>query len=138
MNAADVVMQYALNRLEFPPERIIVYGWSIGGFTASWTAMNYPNVRAVILDATFDHVLPLAANVMPVSWKPLVAATIKHQLNLSVADQIVKYPGPIRLFRRSRDEIISLECVVSLSSQCFPLSPSLFSLLSPSHEANYS
>lgn len=109
MNAADVVMQYALNRLEFPPERIIVYGWSIGGFTASWTAMNYPNVRAVILDATFDHVLPLAANVMPVSWKPLVAATIKHQLNLSVADQIVKYPGPIRLFRRSRDEIISLE-----------------------------
>ena len=71
--------------------------------------MNYPNVRAVVLDATFDHVLPLAANVMPASWKPLVAATIRHELNLSVAEQIVKYPGPVVLFRRSRDEIIALE-----------------------------
>ena len=102
-------MQFALHCLNFPPERIVIYGWSIGGFTASWAAMNYPNVRAVILDATFDHVYPLAANVMPNSWKPLVSATVKHQLNLSVAEQIMRYPGPVLLFRRSRDEIISLE-----------------------------
>ena len=71
--------------------------------------MNYPNVRAVMLDATFDHVLPLASNVMPSSWKPLVVSTVKNHLNLAVAEQLVRYPGPVVLFRRTRDEVISLE-----------------------------
>jgi hypothetical protein len=39
--------------------------------------MNYPNVKAVMLDATFDHVLPLAANVMPASWNSIVTTTVK-------------------------------------------------------------
>lgn len=71
--------------------------------------MNYPNVRAVILDATFDHVFPLAANVMPSSWKSVVASTVKYELNLNVAEQLIKYPGPVLLFRRMRDEVIALE-----------------------------
>jgi len=108
-NAIDIVVQFALNKLNFPAERIILYGWSIGGFTASWAAMNYPNIRAVMLDATFDHVLPLALNVMPASWNSLVLATVHHHLNLAVAEQIVKYPGPVLLFRRTRDEVIALE-----------------------------
>ena len=183
-NAIDVVVQFALHRLNFPAERIILYGWSIGGFTgssatqlpitndrfilyllineiliiillfpscclihsdssatelrisndrfilhllinelliiillfpsrcliaASWAAMNYPNIRAVMLDATFDHVLPLALNVMPASWKSLVVATVHHHLNLAVAEQLVHYPGPVVLFRRTRDEVIALE-----------------------------
>lgn len=78
-------------------------------FTASWAAMNYPNIRALMLDATFDHVLPLAANVMPSSWKTLVVATIKNNMNLSVAEQLIRYPGPVLLFRRVRDEVIALE-----------------------------
>lgn len=108
-NAIDIVVQFALHRLNFPAERIILYGWSIGGFTASWAAMNYPNIRAVMLDATFDHVLPLALNVMPASWKSLVVATVHHHLNLAVAEQLVHYPGPVVLFRRTRDEVIALE-----------------------------
>jgi len=74
----------------------------------------------------------LAANVMPASWKSLVAVTVKNNMNLAVADQVIKYPGnnfnlfifsfilfilclsiclpgPVVLFRRTRDEIISLE-----------------------------
>lgn len=62
-----------------------------------------------MLDATFDHVLPLAANVMPSSWKSIVATTVKHNLNLNVADQLIKYSGPIVIFRRTRDEVIALE-----------------------------
>lgn len=62
-----------------------------------------------MLDATFDHVLPLATNVMPTSWKSLVATTVKHNLNLNVAEQLIKYNGPVVLFRRTRDEVIALE-----------------------------
>merc|ERR1711962_1611425 len=53
-NAVDAVMQFAILELGFSPNQIIVHGWSIGGFSASWVAMNYPDIKAVILDATFD------------------------------------------------------------------------------------
>ena len=33
---------------------------SAGGFTSSWLAMNYPGIKGLILDATFDHLEPLA------------------------------------------------------------------------------
>lgn len=46
--AADAVMQFAQERLGFKDEDIIVYGWSIGGFTATWLAMNYPNIHALV------------------------------------------------------------------------------------------
>lgn len=101
-------MQFAINSLGFPVDRIIIYGWSIGGFTASWVAMNYPEIHAVLLDATFDDVYHLAANVMPSSWKFLVDVTIGHHLNLNVAKQLIKYQGPVLIFRRVRDEVISI------------------------------
>jgi hypothetical protein len=32
-------MLFALSELRFPQENIIVFGWSIGGFTATWLGM---------------------------------------------------------------------------------------------------
>lgn len=44
----DVVMQFAINSLNFTPENIILFGWSIGGYSSSWAAMNYPDVKGVV------------------------------------------------------------------------------------------
>ena len=49
--AIDAVMQYATFRLGFPEDKIILFAWSIGGYTASFAALNYPRVKAVILGA---------------------------------------------------------------------------------------
>lgn len=46
-NAIDAVMQFAINELKFEPEDIIMFGWSIGGYTAAWAAVNYP-VKALV------------------------------------------------------------------------------------------
>lgn len=35
---------------------------------ATWAAMSYPDISAVILDASFDDLVPLALKVMPESW----------------------------------------------------------------------
>ena len=43
-NAIDAVMQYAIHKLNFQPENIIIYAWSIGGYCGTWAAMNYPEV----------------------------------------------------------------------------------------------
>lgn len=47
-SAVNTVMEFAIQRLGFPPEQIILYGWSIGGYSTSWAAAAYPSVRAVV------------------------------------------------------------------------------------------
>ncbi|XP_026736118.1 protein ABHD16A isoform X2 [Trichoplusia ni] len=106
-NAIDVVMQFAINELGFRPDDIIMFGWSIGGYTASWAAVNYP-VGALVLDATFDDLLPLAENQMPSSWSLLVKEVIRSYVDLNVAELVTKYDGPVHLIRRTEDEIICL------------------------------
>ncbi|ELR44736.1 hypothetical protein M91_04669, partial [Bos mutus] len=115
-NAMDVVVKYALHRLHFPPAHVVVYfppapvvvfGWSIGGFTATWATMTYPELGALVLDATFDDLVPLALKVMPHSWKGLVVRTVREHFNLNVAEQLCRYPGPVLLLRRTQDDVVS-------------------------------
>ena len=42
--AMDSVMQYAIHELNFEPQDIVIYAWSIGGYSGTWAAMNYPEV----------------------------------------------------------------------------------------------
>ncbi|KAM9233403.1 phosphatidylserine lipase ABHD16A isoform 4-T4 [Dugong dugon] len=106
-NAMDTVVQFAIHRLGFQPQDIVIYAWSIGGFTATWAAMSYPDVSAVILDASFDDLVPLALKVMPDSWRGLVSRTVRQHLNLNNAEQLCRYQGPVLLIRRTKDEIIT-------------------------------
>jgi len=106
-HAIDAVMQYATQRLNFPPGSIILFAWSIGGYPATFAAMNYPEAKAVILDATFDHVLPLALARMPEAVNSVIAGTVLNHANLNNAQQLLRYPGPVLLIRRTKDEMIS-------------------------------
>ncbi|KAK2710722.1 phosphatidylserine lipase ABHD16A-like [Artemia franciscana] len=105
LNAVDAVMQYALS-LGFSPQEVIVYAWSIGGFSSSWLVMNYPEINSIIVDASFDDVVHLATAVMPKPLSSLVVGTVKSYLNLNNAEQLKLYPGPVRFIRRTRDEVI--------------------------------
>uniref|UniRef100_A0A1B6EY25 Uncharacterized protein n=1 Tax=Cuerna arida TaxID=1464854 RepID=A0A1B6EY25_9HEMI len=107
-NAVDIVIQFAIGRLGFQPENIILFGWSIGGYVTSWAANTYPDIKAVMIDASFDDLLPLAIPRMPAALEPLVRRTIRYYVNLDVAAQLCQYPGPVRLFRRTEDEVICL------------------------------
>ncbi|KAG6453399.1 phosphatidylserine lipase ABHD16A isoform X2 [Manduca sexta] len=106
-NAIDAVMQYAINELRFQPEDIVLLGWSIGGYTATWAAVNYP-IRALILDATFDDLLYLAQNQMPSSWSLLVKEVIRTYVDLNIVTLLKQYDGPVQLIRRTDDEVICL------------------------------
>ncbi len=63
----------------------------------------------MILDATFDHITPLAIPKMPAVLSGVVRVAIEDNVNLDVASQILEYPGPIRLVRRTKDEMISTD-----------------------------
>ncbi|XP_012228848.1 phosphatidylserine lipase ABHD16A isoform X2 [Linepithema humile] len=107
-NAVDCIMRFAIERLNFPEERIILYGWSIGGYTATWAAMNYPSVQSLVLDATFDDVLPLAIKAMSPSLEGLVRNIIRDYFNLNIAEQLNRYNGTVLLVRRTDDEIVCI------------------------------
>jgi len=105
--AVDAVMQYAIHKLGFQPKNIALFAWSIGGYSAAWAAKTYPDVKFVILDATFDDIVPLAVTKMPASWEGLVEHSLKSYMDLNVGKQLIEYPGPVLLIKRTRDEIIS-------------------------------
>lgn len=88
LSAADAVMQFATKKLGFDESQIVLYAWSIGGFSASWVAANYQNVRGVVLDACFDDLLPLAEARMPSFMSSLVSYTVKEYLHLPVSEQV--------------------------------------------------
>ena len=54
-HAIDVVMQYAINKLHYRPEDIVLFAWSIGGYAASWAAQAYPKVKFVV--SAIDYLL---------------------------------------------------------------------------------
>ncbi|CAK9829038.1 Phosphatidylserine lipase ABHD16A [Anthophora retusa] len=107
-NTIDCVMRFAIDRLNFPEEQIILYGWSIGGYTATWAAMNYPSIKSLVLDATFDDILPLGTMVMPSLFEGLVRNIIRNYFNLNIAVQLNRYNGTVLLIRRTEDEIVSV------------------------------
>lgn len=61
-----------------------------------------------MIDASFDDLLPLAIPRMPPVLEPIVRRTIRHHVNLDIANLLTQYPGPVRLYRRSEDEVICL------------------------------
>ncbi|KAK2152012.1 hypothetical protein LSH36_342g03001 [Paralvinella palmiformis] len=89
-HAIDAVIQFAMKRLGFELCDIILFGWSIGGYPVTWAAMNYPQVKGVIVDATFDDIIPLAVARMPPSWGPFVRQTIKDYMHLRNAEQLCR------------------------------------------------
>ena len=104
--AIDTVVKFAHEKLGFKMKDIILFAWSIGGYSTSWAAAHYPEVKGVILDATFDDVIPLAVAKMPPSWRPIVVHTVRSYFNLNNAQNIEQYHGPILFVRRLQDEII--------------------------------
>uniref|UniRef100_A0A914HD05 AB hydrolase-1 domain-containing protein n=1 Tax=Globodera rostochiensis TaxID=31243 RepID=A0A914HD05_GLORO len=109
LGSMEAVMQFAVEYLGFQPAQIVLFGWSIGGFPATWAAANYPQIKALILDASFDDLTPLAIGRMPSALEGLVRFTVRKHLNLPIAQQLQRYRGPVLLIRRWDDEIIVTE-----------------------------
>ena len=96
-----------MEKLGFNPSDITVYGWSIGGYPTAYIANSHPEIGNIILDASFDDILPLATPRMPEFFETVTVNCCKKYFNLHNSKLIAGYSGPIRVIRRNRDEIIS-------------------------------
>lgn len=66
LNAIDVVIHYACDRLKFKFGRILIFGSSTGCLTATWAAKNYPEIRGLFLHEPTTYLPPLL-NKLPSS-----------------------------------------------------------------------
>lgn len=107
--AIDTVVKFAVHKLGFDLNKIIIYGWSIGGFTATWAAMRYPDIDGLIVDASFDHITLLAKNMFPGFIYPIIELAIKQHFDLDNTRHLKYYKGPVLLIRRSQDEVLATD-----------------------------
>lgn len=106
-NAINAVVQFAIHKLGFLPEQIILFGWSIGGYSSIYAATLYPEIKGLVLDATFDDLLHLALPRMPQFISGIVRIAIRQYVNLNNGELINAFSGPVILVRRTEDEVIS-------------------------------
>lgn len=105
--AIDVVFQFALTQLGWKERDIVIYAWSIGGFSGTWAAMNYDHIRGLVLDATFDDTVPLAQHMLSIAPASIIERGIRSYLNLDIRRQLAQYDGPVVMIRRLRDEVMA-------------------------------
>eukprot|EP00127_Corallochytrium_limacisporum_P005851 Clim_evm16s213 gene=Clim_evmTU16s213 len=104
--AIEAVLYYAQHALDWDVGQIKVYAWSIGGFPAAHAANVFPDLHSVILDATFDSVVPLAVSKLPPSASSLTQGVLEEYFHLEVSSQLAKFPGPVLIVRRAFDEMM--------------------------------
>uniref|UniRef100_UPI00358EC696 phosphatidylserine lipase ABHD16A isoform X2 n=1 Tax=Myxine glutinosa TaxID=7769 RepID=UPI00358EC696 len=94
-----------------------VLGWNHPGFASS-TGVPGPQTEANAMDIVVNfalHKLGFSIDrIFIYAWSiggftgPLVIRTVKEHMDLNNCEQLCKYPGPVLLIRRTRDEVISL------------------------------
>jgi len=115
-NAIDAVMLYALQKLNFPVENIYLSAWSIGGYTAIHAATKYPEIKGLILDATFHDILPFGINMMHPILSGVTKYTIRNYLNMCNSELLKNYSGEVLVIRRTKDEIMNIDGVAKIES----------------------
>jgi len=115
-NAIDAVMFYALQKLNFPIKNVYLSAWSIGGYTAIHAATNYPEIKGLILDATFHDILPFGEKMMPPILNGLTEYTIRNYLNMCNSELLKNYAGEVLIIRRTKDEIMNIDGVSKVES----------------------
>jgi len=83
--------------------------------------MNYPGIGALILDATFDSLANVASYHFPQMFWPLVEPLVSAIVFHDVSKQVEYYPGPVKVIRRTHDEVMSLEGIAITNRTNFVL-----------------
>lgn len=93
--------------MNFPVQDILLFGWSIGGYSTVYGSVRFPNVKGVILDASFDDIVPLALPRMPQSISGVVEFAVRKYVNLNISELLKQFHGPVFIVRRTEDEVIA-------------------------------
>ena len=100
---AMAAWQYLVNKRNFKPKNIIIFGRSLGGAVATKLATQV-NEKALIIESTFSSAKDMAARMMPLVYKLFY---IRYSFNTEkIINQV---DSPLLLIHSPDDEVIPYE-----------------------------
>jgi fermentation-respiration switch protein FrsA (DUF1100 family) len=97
---AEAAWQYLVTQRGKDPERIIMFGRSMGGGVAAWLATRH-KAAALIVESSFTSAVEMAAHLYPFMPVRLIS-----RLQYPVADYVAKAECPVLIVHSRDDEII--------------------------------
>ncbi|MDH5325680.1 MAG: alpha/beta hydrolase [Gammaproteobacteria bacterium] len=99
---ADAAIEYLTQQRGIASETITVFGRSLGGAIAGYTAANYP-VAGLILESTFTSAKDMAARVVP--W-PVFPVRLLSRYSYDSRKRLEQIQCPILIVHSPEDEVI--------------------------------
>lgn len=100
---AMAAWQYLVNKRNFEPRNIIIFGRSLGGAVATHLAAQVNN-KALIVESTFSSVKDMASIIMPVMSKLIY---LRYKFNTEKL--ISKIDSPLLLMHSQEDDVVPYE-----------------------------
>lgn len=119
LRQAELAYQFAVQKLGYKEEDILVKGTSLGCFQALSLAKKHSNIDSLELDQPFSTMeqvsrAELLSNTSCLGW--LIGSLMKRAIqryynfnNMSNLDQLQKFKGSIKIIRRTNDSLTSLD-----------------------------
>ncbi len=105
---ADAERAYLFLRKKYPPERIVLYGRSLGTGLAAYLAAHV-DARMLILETPFDNIHGLLASHLRRNALPFQSA-----FHFPNDRHVRKAPMPVLIFHGTRDHVVPYSCAVHL------------------------
>jgi fermentation-respiration switch protein FrsA (DUF1100 family) len=125
--AARAAYRHLVEERQAPPDRLVLYGGSLGGAMAVELAIHSPH-RALVLLSAFTSIPDMAQVVMPLFPARWLARTRYDNLN-----KLRDYHGPIFLAHGTADQVVPYEH----SERLFAASPSRLKQFCPLRGAGH-
>jgi len=97
------VWKYLVEERKFSKDRIIIYGWSLGGSIAAWLAMN-TEPYVLVLESTF-----VSARVMAQRMFPYLPVGLLCRYNYNTIEYVKHVKCPVLVAHSRQDETIPFE-----------------------------
>jgi len=124
----EAVLDYVLNTLKVPSERLILYGVSLGtGVTATMLRKNGMKCAGVVFESGFRSLAAMAGNRFPVIG-PLVLRG-----NLPSDEIYGAYQGPFQVIHSRNDEVIGFWHGEAIYQVCPSVKKSLYTMTAVGH-----
>ncbi|AMW27549.1 MULTISPECIES: alpha/beta hydrolase [Arthrospira] len=113
---AELAFNYLVNSRNIPPDKIVVFGHSLGGAIAIELATKHPQIAGLIIESSFTSILDMVKvkkqyRIFPINW-------LLHQRFDSLA-KVRELKMPILFTHGTADELVT----ASMSEQLYQACP---------------
>jgi len=126
---AEAAWQYLITEKQVAPDKIVIWGNSLGGGVASWLAQQHPPA-GLILSSTFTSAVDVAAEVYP-----FLPVSLMARVRYETAQRLPHIQSPMLIIHSPSDDVIPYQHGLNLFE--IAPEPKQFLQISGPHNASW-